>query len=391
MKFIDWFAGVGGFRRGLELAGHECVGFCEADRYAVMSYTSMHLITEEQRKKLLSLPFKERQEEILKEDYRNGEWYSNDVRDVLGGGESIPRADIWCFGFPCQDISIAGKQLGFQGHRSSLFFTVTDLIDHISESDRPKWLLIENVKNLLNINGGFDFAKLLIELDGIGYDAEWSILNSKDFGVPQNRERVYIIGHLRADCRQEVLPSEEPVGQSAVYSESEDPCRTALAKESMIAHREGFRRNTQVYAAQGVTEALDTGGGGGRHPFVAVDRKSVKIKSATASGYEEAMEGDSINIQRPTSETRRGRVGKQIAQTLDTGCEQYVIDTVINPNTGEEIAIRKLTPRECWRLQGWSDEYFDRAEMVNSDSQLYKQAGNGVTVPVVEWIARRLK
>ena len=111
MKFIDFFAGIGGFRKGMEAAGHECVGFCEFDKWAVASYTSMHLITEEQRQYLSTLTLKQRQKEILKDEYRNGEWYANDIRRVYAG--DIPKADCWCFGFPCQDISVAGKQAGF--------------------------------------------------------------------------------------------------------------------------------------------------------------------------------------------------------------------------------------------------------------------------------------
>ena len=204
MTFIDWFAGIGGFRRGLELAGHQCVGFCEIDKYAVMSYTSMHLITDRQREYLETLPFKDRQKEILKDEYRNGEWYASDIGRVYAG--DIPRADIWCFGFPCQDISICGKQHGFQGNRSSLFFRIMYLVGQLAEEERPEWLFIENVKNLLSVNGGWDFARLLIEMDSNGYDAEWQVLNSKDFGVPQNRERCFVIGHLRTKGRREILP-----------------------------------------------------------------------------------------------------------------------------------------------------------------------------------------
>lgn len=152
MKFIDWFAGIGGFRRGMELAGHECVGFCEFDKFATASYTSMHLLTEEQRNYLRELPIKKRQKEILKDEYRNGEWYANDIRRVFAGG--IPKADCWCFGFPCQDISVAGKQLGFQGNRSSLFFRVMYLVGQLEEENKPTYLFIENVKNLLSVNGG---------------------------------------------------------------------------------------------------------------------------------------------------------------------------------------------------------------------------------------------
>lgn len=163
MKFIDFFAGVGGFRRGMELAGHECVGFCEFDKFATASYTSMHLLTQEQREFLDKMPLKQRQKEILKEEYRNGEWYANDIRRVYAG--DIPKADCWCFGFPCQDISVAGKQLGFQGNRSSLFFRVMYLIGQLEEENRPTYLFIENVKNLLSVNGGWDFARLLIEME----------------------------------------------------------------------------------------------------------------------------------------------------------------------------------------------------------------------------------
>lgn len=207
MKFIDWFAGIGGFRRGMELAGHECVGFCEFDKYAVMSYTSMHLLTDEQRQHLLSMDLNKRQKEILKEEYRNGEWYANDIRRVYAG--DIPQSDCWCFGFPCQDISISGRQDGFRGSRSSLFFRVMYLIGQLEEEKKPEWLFIENVKNLLSVNRGWDFARLLTELDKGGYDAEWEVLNSKDFGVPQNRERCFIIGHLRSRGRRKVFPLRE--------------------------------------------------------------------------------------------------------------------------------------------------------------------------------------
>ena len=204
LTFIDWFAGCGGFRRGMELAGHKCVGFCEVDKYAVMSYTSMHLITEEQRKYLVTLPLKQRQKEILKSEYRNGEWYADDIRHVNAG--SIPKSECWCFGFPCQDISVAGKQKGFEGNRSSLFFRVMQLLRQLPEGDKPEFLFIENVRNLLSIHGGWDFARVLSEMDRGGYDAQWQVLNSKDFGVPQHRERVFIIGHLRGTPTKEILP-----------------------------------------------------------------------------------------------------------------------------------------------------------------------------------------
>ena len=204
MTFIDFFSGIGGFRLGMEQAGHKCVGFCENDKWAVMSYTAMHLITDEQRAYLETLTLKDRQKEILKDEYRNGEWYADDIATV--DARSLPRSDCWCFGFPCQDISVAGKQVGFQGNRSSLFFRVMYILGQLSEEEKPTYLFIENVKNLFSVNGGWDFARLLVEMDRGGYDAEWQLLNSKYFGVPQNRERCFIIGHLRGRSTSEVFP-----------------------------------------------------------------------------------------------------------------------------------------------------------------------------------------
>lgn len=466
MKFIDFFAGIGGFRRGMELEGHECVGFCEFDKFAVANYTSMRLITQEQREFLSKMPLKQRQKEILKEEYRNGEWYANDIRRVYAG--DIPKADCWCFGFPCQDISVAGKQLGFQGNRSSLFFRVMYLIGQLEEENRPTYLFVENVKNLLSVNGGWDFARLLIEMEQRGYDAEWQVLNSKDFGAPQNRERCFIIGHLRGRSTAKVFPVERTDGENSIQ---------------IIDHKDGYRKNTQVFAPDGITETLDTGQGGGRghhvalpcfidlcnsgtettsiarclqaryqkgcetykaqnsgiaipvltpdraekrqngrrfkedgepmftltgqdrhgvaiEPIGVIDSQGIKVAEATKQGYSECRVGiDSVNLSVPGSKTRRGRVGRDVANTLDTSCNQGIFVQVSEELTIYAvwyekyqcyIAIRKLTPKECFRLQGWTDDYFEKAEFVNSDSQLYKQAGNGVTVNVIRAIAEKL-
>lgn len=429
MKFIDWFAGIGGFRRGMELAGHECVGFCEFDRFATASYTSMHLLTEEQRKALNELPIKKRQKEILKDEYRNGEWYANDIRRVCA--DDIPRADCWCFGFPCQDISVAGKQLGFQGNRSSLFFRVMYLIGQLKEEDKPAYLFIENVKNLLSVNGGWDFARLLIEMEQGGYDAEWQVLNSKDFGVPQNRERCFIVGHLRGRGSSKVFPVERTDGENRV---------------SIIGHKDGYRRNTQVFDQNGITETLDTSQGGGRGHHVALpcfidlayqgkpvttdvsrtilaryykgcsnihENSDIAIPILTPDRTEKRQNGrrfkeDGEPMFTLTGQDRHG-VGIEplgvlrnvrLANTLDTSCNQGIFVQVSEELTVYAvwyekyqcyIAIRRLTPKECFRLQGWTDDYFEKAAFVNSDSQLYKQAGNGVTVNVIEAIAERMR
>ena len=493
LKFIDFFAGIGGFRRGLELAGHKCVGFCEFDEYATASYTSMHLITDEQREYLKTLTLKKRQKEILKDEYRNGEWYANDIRNVDIG--SMPEADCWCFGAPCQDFSIAGKRAGLEGDRSSLIREIFRLLEEQEEENRPEWLIYENVKGMLSSNRGLDYLSILSELDRLGYDCEWQNINSKWF-VPHNRERIYTIGHLRRYGSRKVFPITGTDGENSV---------------SIIAHRDGYKRNTQTSSPDSITKTLDTEQGGGRghhvgipimcgrkngiigetnisHTLMARDYKGIgnqdmtaiaipvitpdrtekrqegrrfkengepmftltahdrhgvgvkvenlqpigtiysnnsskfdfpvmeycsktlkaekhdtsvilKIKEATNQGYAIAHEGDSINLSVPGSKTIRGRVGKQAAQTLDTSCNQGIFVKVSDELSVYAIwyekyqcyiAIRKLTPKECFRLQGWTDEYFEKAKFVNSDSQLYKQAGNGVTVDVVKMIGERV-
>lgn len=347
---------------------------------------------------------------MKKEEYRNGDWYANDVRAV--DARSMPRADCWCFGFPCQDISVAGKQLGFAGKRSSLFFAVTGLIRDLKEEDRPSTLFIENVKNLLSVNGGFDFARLLVELDEIGYDAEWSVLNSKDFGVPQNRERVFIIGHLRGRGGREVFPIGEadevyntarPDGDYIIKPDGNEP---KVAIPVLTPDRMEKRQNGRRF--KGNDDEMFT--------LTSQDRHGVMVREATKQGYAIANEGDSINLAVPGSTTRRGRVGKGVANTLDTSCNQGIVvadgiytgvssdffrgslkDTSRclksekhDAGVFDGLRIRRLTPKECFRLQGWTDEYYERAKSVNADSQLYKQAGNGVTVNVIQAIADRL-
>lgn len=356
LTFIDFFAGVGGFRRGLEMAGHKCVGYCEIDKHASASYRMMHTVTSEQREYILSLvSMRERKKEIEKEKYLNGEWYASDIRKVRA--DELPRADIWCAGFPCQDISIAGKTLGFKGKRSSLFFTVTGLIKDLEEEDKPTYLFFENVKNLFSVNRGFDFARLLIELDEIGYDAEWQLINSSDY-VPQNRERIYIIGHLRIRGRREVFPIPSGNGKN-----------TGLQGQAVntITTRTGGATTTGTYIVENKQHAQG------------------KIRQ--------------IGTLYPESKRNRnyGRIYDidGIAPTLNCmeggNRQPFIVTPVLTPDRENKRQIRKLTPRECFRLQGWGDEYFDRAAAVNSDTQLYKQAGNGMTVNVVYEIGKRME
>lgn len=252
MRFIDLFAGVGGFRRGMESAGHECVGFCEIDKYAVMSYTAMHLATDAQLDYLQSLPFRQRQKEILKEEYRNGEWYASDINTIRA--DDIPDAECWCFGFPCQDISVAGRQEGFTGDRSSLLFTVLRLLREKGDG-KPRWLFCENVKNLLSINAGWDFARVLFEMDDIGYDVEWQVIDSQHHGVPQHRERIFLVGHLRGTCTGQVFPIPEPIGQDQIHG---------VAQVGMCQSDRHNPNQWRVYDPSGIAPTLTGSMGGGQ-------------------------------------------------------------------------------------------------------------------------------
>lgn len=408
MKFLDFFAGIGGFRRGMELAGHKCVGFCECDKFAYGSYVSMHLLTEEQRERLMTMPKNKRIKEIGKEEYRNGEWYARDIREIRA--DHVPRADCWCFGFPCQDISVAGKQLGFRGERSSLFFSVMRIIQDTKEEDRPTYLFIENVKNLLSVNGGTDFLKLLIALDEAGYDAEWQVLNSSDFGVPQNRERVFIVGHHRGKCRHEVFPvygtdgknHVEQVGNYLKTATRENPNQgriyEPLGLSPCLNKMQGGKREPSIVLPCFVDMSYGSGGGETDQAFCLQSRYDkgicgrkretvgVCIPVLTPDRAEKRQDGRRFKENGKPMFTLTGQDRHGIAIEMD---DDFCVNAIWSDKYGCYIAIRKLTPKECFRLQGWEDIYFERAEMVNSDRQLYKQAGNGVTVNVVEAIARR--
>ena len=237
------------------------------------------------------------------------------------------------------------------------------------------------------MRGGQTFGVIVSTMDELGYDIEWQVLNSKHFGVPQNRERVFIVGHLREASGRKVFPirCDDGVPDSKrLETEPGVPALTATSHKGVSKRRGGLaipvmtpdrpnkRQNGRRFKENG--DEMFT--------LTAQDRQGVMVREATSKGYAIAGEGDAINLAMPKSKTRRGHAGKGVAQTLDTSCNQGVL-------AGTKI--RRLTPRECFRLQGFPDEYFDRAAAVNSDSQLYKQAGNSVTVNVIYEIAKRLE
>ena len=373
LTFLDFFSGVGGFRHGLELAGMKCIGFCEKDKFARKSYEAMY--------------------------DTKGEWFHDDITTI--DPTRLPKADLWCAGSPCQNVSIAGKRAGLYGERSGLFFTFVELIKSQKEEDKPEWVLLENVKGLLSSGGGRDYLDYLSILDEAGYDLEWQVFNSKDYGVPQNRERIYTLGHLRRKGRRQVLPLsressshlKQLVGGMQSYRVY-DPSGIAT---TLVGEGGGLGAKTGLYLIdQSLTEpklteearcitARYTAGATKRTAMNSgvlevqpILTQGIKVRNGTKQGYQLAEVGDSVDLSYPSSLTRRARVGRGIAHNLSCSCQMGAV--VWN---GRVVKIRRLTPKECFRLQGFSDDLFEKAKAVNSDAQLYKQAGNGVTVPVV--------
>ena len=532
MNFIDICSGIGGFRTGLERNGHNCIAFAEIDKYAIKSYKAIY--DTENEVELGDITTME-----------DSEW------EQFKGS-----CDMIVGGTPCQSFSIAGKRLGFEDTRGTVFFSYVNAIKQV----QPKYFLFENVKGLMSHDKGNTIKVILKAFDEVGYDLDFEIFNSKYYGVPQNRERIYIVG-VRKDL------SDKPFKQVAVgkkkmdllkawatcevsYKQIHPPLQTEVTtrlidvledevdekyylsdektkKLTLNTDLSGklnmynYNERDKVHSVNKVSPTLNTMQGGDRQPKIAV-------REATKQGYAIAEQGDSVNVTYPDSKTRRGRVGKQVAQTLQAGEvnqgvvmgntlnfyakdnvvydeEQYkelvkanndfevdyiyveptlyqldekhillinndqnqfevieiregyyltlkvassldelnlttykkefgrfgrqavetlnenkniindgmtvnaynkTIDktglsptlttrpegfkTAILPITNG-LRIRKLTPLECWRLQGFSDEQFYKAKDSGvSNSQLYKQAGNSVTVNVVDAIVKEL-
>jgi DNA (cytosine-5)-methyltransferase 1 len=361
MKVNSFFCGAGGMDLGFIQAGFEVVGAWDFDKYAVESYThniGMHV------------------EQMSVTDMK---------------GSDVPKVNGWLFGFPCQDISIAGKQKGMiKGEtRSGLFYEIMRLLGEVK--DKPEWILAENVKAVKKF-----IPEIRKEYGKAGYWlVEPQLYNSKYFGVPQNRERYFLLG-IKFDNNK---PFSFPEQQKDFIPKLSSVLESEVDEKYYI---------DDLKAAKIIEQAME----------------GLRVKQATKKGYDVAVEGDSINISHPNSKTRRGRVGKQVAQTLLTGTEQVVVEVpkiemighldkpnwreqwkrVYDPNgisptlvcTGggnhepkilEKYRVRKLTPREYARLQGFPDSY----EQVVSNSQFYKQMGNAVSVPVAYAIAKAIK
>lgn len=389
MKYLSLFTGIGGFEIGIQKAyenlsktkGQEqggaqgdspdaerkllaaeqpyCIGYSEIDKYAV---------------------------QIYQKHFPKHTNYG-DITKI--NAEELPDFDFLCGGFPCQAFSIAGNRRGFEDTRGTLFFDIARIL----AVKRPRNFLLENVKGLLSHDEGRTFATIIATLDELGYDVQWQVLNSKNHGVPQNRERVFIVGNLRGEPRPKVFPFRENDAVPGGASESNEgrpqaeisgAIRTGEQKVKadgtfikVVGTLEGGgweKRHEQIrriHGTDGISPTIPTGTGGGVMTKIA-------IPEATKKGYAEAEIGDSINLSVPGSATRRGRIGKGVAQTLDTGMQQHTLSP--------DMKIRRLTPTECERLQGFPDGWTD----IVSDSQRYKTLGNAVTVNVIRDIMEKI-
>lgn len=433
------FSGVGAFDQALKRLGinYETVFACDMDKYA---------------------------RETFIHNYGEPKYYPKNVYDREIPIESL---DIYMTSPPCQAFSLAGKRLGKDDKRGILFFNSHEFI----QKNKPRFFIFENVKGLLSDDGGKTFQEwvnllggksvnglpiLFTYEDSVPYHLYYQVLNAKHHGIPQNRERIFLIGIRDDQDNNFQFPKEErltkklkdvlesKVDEKYFLSEKMIELITFKEKENgEIANLNKGGERGSVYDSNTISISC----------LSAADYKQPKqilINSATSKGYEEATDGDSINFSIPNSETRRGRVGKQVEQTLDTGCQQGVIVgtirsdegfrtmkdnvsptlcararedgsgqsvvciPVLTPDRAEKrqngrrfkddgdpsftlttqdrhgvfngYSIRRLTPRECFRLQDFPDSF----KFVVSDSQLYKQAGNSIVVRVLEKIIGRL-
>ena len=317
-KVFSMFSGIGGFELGLLMSEKKVklVGYSEIDKYAI---------------------------EVFEKQFKGIKNYGN---ATTIDETKLPNFDLLVGGFPCQAFSVAGNQRGFNDTRGTLFFDVARILNH----KKPKHFILENVRGLLSHDSGRTFQTILKVLTDIGYMVQWEVCNSKNYGVPQNRERVYIIGHLRGSSRPKIFP----IGK--VGKENN-------AKVKRLGHSNKFRRYNQVFDENGLTEAIDTSGGGGHQPCIIAKPKELTKNMSMAYRVYDA---DGVST---TLRAVGGGVGAK------TGLYQI-----------PGASIRRLTPTECERLQGFPDGWTGGL----SDTQRYKCLGNAVTTNVVCEIAKRL-
>ena len=347
IKILELFGGIGACSSALTRLGidYEIADYVEIDKYAVKSFNAIHNTNFE-------------------------------PQDITTWDKDI-KVDLIMHGSPCQDFSLAGKQAGGDkdsGTRSSLMYETIRIVKKL----KPKYVIWENVKNLLSKKHRHNFDAYLETMENLGYTNYYQVLNAKDYEIPQNRERVFTIS-IRKDINKVfTFPQKQELKLKLRDMLEDEVDEKYYLSNSQIEYLEYGKYNASKVSNKikqtdtGICPTLDTMQGGNRQPFI-------RVKNATKKGYLEAYEGDGVytNVS-----TKRGTVQKEMIQTLTTFQDKGV---VMN-----DLRIRKLTPKECWRLMGFDDEDFEKAAKVNSNTQLYKQAGNSICGPVLMAIFKEL-
>ena len=375
LKFIELFAGIGGFRRGLERVKPQektkqsnDVGFIQQEdtRYKpclnrATSQYNQGIVA--QFKCVWANELDKYACQIYRKHY--GEVCEQDIRTV--DPSTIPEHDLLCAGFPCQSFSIAGKRGGFEDTRGTLFFEIV----RIARAKRTPYLLLENVKGLLSHDFGHTFETILNSLDELGYDVQWQVLNSKNFGVPQNRERVFIVGHLRGQPRPKVFP----IGETdQVYTEPDGQVTHAIDSN----YHKGWLDNQQR------TMIFMKGVMGERNQRWLEDGKEYSRNFPQGQRvYNPAGISAQLNAQGGGWGAKTGLYEIAQAPQTDGQLRQGVSWKTDKPQSARNI--RRLTPTECERLQGFPDGWTEGI----SDTQRYKCLGNAVTTNVIEAIGRQ--
>ena len=314
------FTGIGGFEMGLLMSEKKVrfVGYSEIDKYAI---------------------------EVFEKQFKGSVNYGNatDIDET-----KLPNFDLLVGGFPCQAFSVAGKQRGFDDTRGTLFFDVARILKH----KKPKHFILENVRGLLSHDNGRTFQTILKVLADIGYMVQWEVLNSKNYGVPQNRERVYLVGHLRGRSRPKVFPIQKVSSKNNKINNPKE-----ITKDMSMAYR--------VYDPSGISTTLRAVGGG---------------VGAKTGLYQVGVEVRACLTPDRLKKRQNGRRFKDNEEPMFTLTGQDKHGVLIDSQ------IRRLTPTECERLQGFSDGWTEGI----SDTQRYKCLGNAVTTNVVSEIAKRL-
>lgn len=358
LTFFDLFSGIGGFRLALEYAGFKCIGSCEIDKHASRLYKACY--------------------------GTNNEVFYSDATTI--DTSTMPDFDILTAGFPCQSFSIAGTRQGFDDKRGNLFFEIIRIL----KDKRPRYFILENVKNLLSIDNGKTFQTILKSLADLGYIVQWQLINSK-FYLPQNRERVFIVGHLGAKCFRQIF-----------YPAGYDRENNGADKKTLVYWRNG--KDKWVEENKTYVPALKTQSDYCRQTLLKVGsyrpcRKDGKIFREIKNGISPAIvarareDGDAMPMIAIPVLTPGRLKKRQNGRRFKTNNEpMFTLTAQDRHGIFDGYRLRRLTPLECFRLQGFPDDIVQKAyEIGISDAQLYKMAGNAVTIPVVCDIAAKLK